>query len=183
MHVKSLKLCVWEWRRYTIKYNSSALNGRDFCKQISPNLARQTWCVPKIGKFAENQQIFKSKPLMTFWTVLTPTSCTSFPCTSAIFEQNTAWVLCIPLTKATGDISLFSALLRSSAVTSVTCQLTIVLRMCLYPYGSVFNAVAKSVCNPVISPASMSCTTFCIVSFINLRSAECVCSYYGLRVC
>jgi len=50
-------------------------------------------------------------------------------------------------------------------------------------YGSVFNAVAKSVCNPVISPASMPCTTFCIVCLINLRSAECVCSYYGLRVC
>ena len=31
--------------------------------------------------------------------------------------------------------------------------------------GSVFNAVAKSVCSPVISPASMSCTTFCIVCF------------------
>ena len=45
------------------------------------------------------------------------------------------------------------------------------------------SAVAKSVCNPVISPASMSCTTFCIVCFINLRSAKCVCSYYGLRVC
>ena len=47
----------------------------------------------------------------------------------------------------------------------------------------VFNAVAKSVCNPVISPASMCCTPFCIVCFFNLRSAECVCSYYGLRVC
>ena len=55
--------------------------------------------------------------------------------------------------------------------------------MCLQPYGSVFNAVAKSVCNPVISPASVSCTTFCVVYFINLLSAECVCSYYGLPVC
>ena len=35
----------------------------------------------------------------------------------------------------------------------------------------------------MISPALMSCTTFCIVCFINLGSAECVCSYYGLRVC
>ena len=36
----------------------------------------------------------------------------------------------------------------------------------------------------MISPASMSCTPFCIVCFFNLRSAECVCSYYhGLRVC
>ena len=35
--------------------------------------------------------------------------------------------------------------------------------MCLSPYGSVFNAVAKSVWNPVIPPASMPCTTFCIV--------------------
>jgi len=25
--------------------------------------------------------------------------------------------------------------------------------MCLQPYGSVFNAVAKTVCNPVIPPA------------------------------
>jgi len=37
--------------------------------------------------------------------------------------------------------------------------------MCLYRYGSVFNAVAKSVCNPVISPASVSCTRFCFVCF------------------
>jgi len=56
-----------------------------------------------------------------------------------------------------------STLLRSSAATSVTCQLTIVLRMCLQPYGSVFNPVAKSVCNPVILPASVLCTTFCFV--------------------
>jgi len=35
--------------------------------------------------------------------------------------------------------------------------------MCLLPYGSVFNAVAKSVCNPVIPLASMPCTTFCFV--------------------
>jgi len=33
--------------------------------------------------------------------------------------------------------------------------------MCLQPYGSVFKAVAKSVCNPVIPTASMPCTTFC----------------------
>ena len=31
--------------------------------------------------------------------------------------------------------------------------------MCLQPYSSVFNAVAKSFCNPVIPPASMPCTT------------------------
>jgi len=36
---------------------------------------------------------------------------------------------------------------------------------CLQPYGSVFNAVSKSVCNPVIPPASMLCTTFCFVCF------------------
>ena len=33
------------------------------------------------------------------------------------------------------------------------------------PYGSVINAVAKSVCNPVIPPASMPCTTCCFVCF------------------
>jgi len=40
--------------------------------------------------------------------------------------------------------------------------------MCLSPYGSVFNSAAKSVCNPVIPPASMSCTTFCFVCFYQL---------------
>jgi len=82
--------------------------------------------------------------------------------------------------------------------------------MCLKPNGSVFNAVAKSVCNPVIQPASMPCTILYLVLyclflstcglqsvcihtmdlpcsvlsvFINLRPAERVCSYYGLRVC
>jgi len=38
-----------------------------------------------------------------------------------------------------------------------------VLRMCLQPYGSVFNAVAKSVCNPVIPPASMPVLGMCEV--------------------
>ena len=31
--------------------------------------------------------------------------------------------------------------------------------------GSIFNAVAKSVCNPVILPASMPCTTCCFFCF------------------
>jgi len=43
---------------------------------------------------------------------------------------------------------------------------TIVLRICLLSYGYVFNAVAKSVCNPVIPPASMPCTTFCIATCV-----------------
>jgi len=33
------------------------------------------------------------------------------------------------------------------------------------PFGSVFNAIAKSVCNPVIPPPAMPCTTFCFVCF------------------
>jgi len=37
--------------------------------------------------------------------------------------------------------------------------------MCLQTCGSVFNAVAKSVCNSVIPPAPMSCKTFCFVCF------------------
>jgi len=59
-----------------------------------------------------------------------------------------------------------------------------VLGMCLLLYGSVFNAVAKGVYNSVILPASVPCTTSVLSAFINLRSAEYVCSYYyGLRVC
>jgi len=50
--------------------------------------------------------------------------------------------------------------------------------MCLQPYGSVFNAVAKSVCNPVVPQASMPCTTCCIDRPAFCR--VCVCSYYGL---
>jgi len=47
---------------------------------------------------------------------------------------------------------------------------------------SVFNAIAKSVCIPVIPPTSMPCTTFCFVCFY--QPAFCrVCSCYGRRVC
>ena len=61
--------------------------------------------------------------------------------------------------------------------------LTIVLRMCLSPYGSVFSAVAKSVCNTdSVGFNALYYVLYCLF-FINLRSAECVCSYYGLRVC
>ena len=43
-------------------------------------------------------------------------------------------------------------------------------------YGSVFNAVAKSVCNSVIPPTAMPCKTFCFVSFD--RPALCsVCAF------
>jgi len=41
------------------------------------------------------------------------------------------------------------------------------------------------VCNPVMPQASMPCSLLHSVMsvFTDLRSAECVCSYYGLRVC
>jgi len=56
--------------------------------------------------------------------------------------------------------------------------------MCLQTYDSIFNAVAKSVCNPVIPSASMPCTMCYFVCFYRPAFCRvCVCSYYGLRVC
>jgi len=46
-----------------------------------------------------------------------------------------------------------------------------------------FDAVGKSVCNPVIPPAPTSVLRSVFSVFIDMRSAECVSSYYGLRVC
>jgi len=76
-----------------------------------------------------------------------------------------------------------SALIRSSAATSVTCWLTIVLRC-------VCNAmVLSSMQLQKVSVSLWFRRLQCVVLrsvlavFINLRSAECVCSYHGLRVC
>jgi len=47
--------------------------------------------------------------------------------------------------------------------------------MCLSPYGSVFNAVAKSVCNSVIPPASMPGETWsCLFLLTYVRQSVCV---------